>query len=152
MSEPRLQQSMPQIVSGLQTKSAKIRALHKAGYARSDIARFLGIRYQHVRNVLIQSQQRDTQASRSEEAGAKEWLQVAPDGRIVIPADYRRLLGVEHGGWILAVRDGDSLRLVSHARAIADLQERAAPYAAGGSMTDALIEERRREARKESLE
>lgn len=37
----------------LSTKSDKIRALDKAGYARADIARYLGIRYQHVRKVLV---------------------------------------------------------------------------------------------------
>jgi hypothetical protein len=38
----------------LRTKSDKIRALDKAGYKRARIADFLGIRYQHVRNVLVQ--------------------------------------------------------------------------------------------------
>ena len=32
--------------------SDKIRALAAAGYSRADIARMLGKRYQHVRNVL----------------------------------------------------------------------------------------------------
>jgi hypothetical protein len=41
------------LVKDLTTKSAKIRRLAEAGYARADIARFLGIRYQHVRKVLI---------------------------------------------------------------------------------------------------
>ena len=34
------------------TVADKIRALAGAGVARADIARFLGKRYQHVRNVL----------------------------------------------------------------------------------------------------
>src|SRR5215472_7553982 len=34
------------------TVANKIRALSTAGVARADIARFLGKRYQHVRNVL----------------------------------------------------------------------------------------------------
>jgi hypothetical protein len=36
------------------SKSAKIRALTKAGFSRSQVALMLGIRYQHVRNVLLQ--------------------------------------------------------------------------------------------------
>lgn len=44
---------MNKLVQGLETKSAKIRALNAAGYSRSEIAKFLGVRYQHVRNVLI---------------------------------------------------------------------------------------------------
>ena len=35
------------------TKSAKIRVLYSKGYSKADIARYLGIRYQHVRNVLL---------------------------------------------------------------------------------------------------
>ena len=35
------------------SKSAKIRALAGMGFERGPIAKVLGIRYQHVRNVLI---------------------------------------------------------------------------------------------------
>lgn len=48
------QNSLPTNIAALPTKSAKIRALNKAGRTRSEIAKILGIRYQHVRNVLIQ--------------------------------------------------------------------------------------------------
>ncbi len=44
-----------EIVNLLTTKSDKIRGLAQAGYDRSEIRKFLGIRYQHVRNVLLQS-------------------------------------------------------------------------------------------------
>jgi len=42
-----------EVVQGLQTTSAKIRALAGAGFDRAEIAAFLGIRYQHVRKVLL---------------------------------------------------------------------------------------------------
>jgi hypothetical protein len=41
------------VTAGLDTKSDKIRALAKVGYARAEIAVLLGIRYQHVRKVLL---------------------------------------------------------------------------------------------------
>lgn len=45
---------LPQeIVEGLATTADKIRALSRAGFSRSEIATFLDIRYQHVRNTLI---------------------------------------------------------------------------------------------------
>lgn len=44
---------MDTLTKGMRTKSAKIRALSDQGVSRSDIARYLGIRYQHVRNVLV---------------------------------------------------------------------------------------------------
>lgn len=37
----------------LSTKAEKIRTLGRAGYPRADIARLLGVRYQHVRRVLL---------------------------------------------------------------------------------------------------
>jgi hypothetical protein len=40
-------------VRALPTKSAAIRSLSAHGMSRAEIARFMGIRYQHVRNVLI---------------------------------------------------------------------------------------------------
>lgn len=44
---------MPEVVAGLETVSDKIRTLLREGYMRADIARFLGIRYQHVRKVAV---------------------------------------------------------------------------------------------------
>jgi len=35
------------------TKSGEIRRLASGGMARAEIARTLGVRYQHVRNVLV---------------------------------------------------------------------------------------------------
>lgn len=43
-----------QMLAEHKTKSATIRALAANGMARAEIARFLDIRYQHVRNVLTQ--------------------------------------------------------------------------------------------------
>lgn len=39
---------------GWQNKSQIIRGLDSEGFSRSAIAKFLDIRYQHVRNVLVQ--------------------------------------------------------------------------------------------------
>lgn len=41
------------VIRGLGTKSARIRALAEANYDRTEIAKFLKIRYQHVRKVLL---------------------------------------------------------------------------------------------------
>jgi hypothetical protein len=42
-------------IRGLETTADKIRALASSGYDRTEISRFLCIRYQHVRNVLLRS-------------------------------------------------------------------------------------------------
>lgn len=45
--------NLEQLMSELKTKSATIRFLSSKGWANGKIAKFMGIRYQHVRNVLI---------------------------------------------------------------------------------------------------
>jgi hypothetical protein len=45
--------SLEEVTWGLETKSDMIRALARAGYMRTEIATLLGIRYQHVRKVLV---------------------------------------------------------------------------------------------------
>jgi hypothetical protein len=47
--------SVAEVLKELHTTSDKIRALATAGYDRVEIADILGIRYQHVRNVLVRS-------------------------------------------------------------------------------------------------
>jgi len=46
-------------LSGFKTTSAKIRHLTAQGKSRSDIAKVLGVRYQHVRNVQLQVLKKD---------------------------------------------------------------------------------------------
>ncbi len=41
------------ILKPMETKSAKIRYLTSEGWSRTEIAKKLGIRYQHVRNVQM---------------------------------------------------------------------------------------------------
>lgn len=45
--------SFAEVTIGLSTKSDVIRALARAGYMRTEIASLMGIRYQHVRKVLV---------------------------------------------------------------------------------------------------
>lgn len=53
---------------GLKTKSAMIRYLHGEGYAPSGIAKFMGVIYQHVRNVLNQQLKRPTESTVQEDS------------------------------------------------------------------------------------
>lgn len=46
---------MSSVIDGLDTTADKIRALLREGYLRADIARFLDVRYQHVRGVAVAS-------------------------------------------------------------------------------------------------
>jgi DNA-binding transcriptional regulator YiaG len=50
---PKLSKSVLEQYETLVTKSSRIRFLSSTGMSTSDIARYMNIRYQHVRNVLI---------------------------------------------------------------------------------------------------
>ena len=134
---------MDEVVAGLSTKSDRIRALDRAGYSRSEIAKYLGIRYQHVWNVLARS----TAGTVSEPVTVK----LGPGGRVVIPAAYRKAMGVKAEDEVVMRLDDGELRIVSREGAWRRAQERVAKYAKHGeSWVDELIAERKREAEQES--
>lgn len=153
---------MEDIVRGLTTKSDKIRALDAAGFERADIARFLDIRYQHVRNVLVaphpaskpQSQTRGTPTPSekpSAPASIRGRIQIGAGGRIVIPAEMRAAMRISEGDTLLGRIDDGELRLFSQDTAVRKAQEIVRQYVPEGvSLVDELIAERREEARKEA--
>ena len=148
---------MSRIVKDLSSKSAKIRALDAAGCKRADIARFLGIRYQFVRNVLVNGPPKSElpRPTESNDPGNVESqkLRIAEDGRLVIPAEMRRAMLVDDTGTITArVVDGE-LRVLTPDAALARLQEMVCDAVPEGvSLADELIAERRAEARREAGE
>src|SRR5437879_13877234 len=94
------QRQMASLTDGLPSKSEKMRVVARAGYERAEIARFLGSRYQFVRNVLVHEATQE--AKRAEAASVKpaavadnlssttsSKVRLGPDGRIVIPAEFR---------------------------------------------------------------
>ena len=75
---------------------------------------------------------------------------VAEGGRIVIPAAYRKALGIKTGDEVLLKLDGDSLRIYSRAQAVRLAQKIVRKYVPEGvSLVDELLQERRQEAANE---
>ncbi|MCY3920741.1 MAG: AbrB/MazE/SpoVT family DNA-binding domain-containing protein [Chloroflexota bacterium] len=71
-------------------------------------------------------------------------------GRVVIPADYRRALGLRPGDSLTIKLDDGALRLVTLAQAIREAQEFVAKYVdKDRSLVAELIAERRAEAARE---
>ncbi len=156
-----MHENMTAIAEGLPTKSAKIRALGAAGFERADIARFLGIRYQHVRNVLIQGPPKNERPvvaagsdGRETVSGANDRVKVkiGPAGRIVIPAAFREAMDVEEGDTLVATVDEDGIvRLTSTSAAVRMAQRIVcAAVPPDVSLSASLIEDRRREAAREA--
>jgi AbrB family looped-hinge helix DNA binding protein len=79
-----------------------------------------------------------------------ETAQISENGRIVIPAVYRKAMGLK-GGEVVTIRlDEEGLHIQSRAQAIKRAQAIVRKYVPEGvSLVDELIAERRREAKRE---
>lgn len=153
-----------ELTKGLTTKSEKIRVLGRKGVPTADIARFLEIRYQHARNVLVDAGlQHGGMAEEMPELETKMmpshlvpernsvWVDVGSDGSVMIPADLLKRAGLEPCGRVYIGLKGEGLELLSSGAAIRSAQAMAAKYKKPGvSVVDELIAERREEARRES--
>jgi hypothetical protein len=84
-----------EITSGLTTIADKIRALAHADYDRTEISKILGIRYQHVRNVMLRSGlagglRREVEAEReSVEVDAAPALHDGTSWKVLIDAGFQ---------------------------------------------------------------
>jgi AbrB family looped-hinge helix DNA binding protein len=71
---------------------------------------------------------------------------VGPGGRIVIPARYRKTIGVEVGDEIVLILDGEGVRVMTPRQAVKRAQGLVRKYVPEGTnLADELIEERRKE-------
>ena len=76
-------------------------------------------------------------------------LNVASNGRVVIPAAIREKLGIPSGGKVVARFEDGVLFIESREAALRKMRAMVAKYAGGGSVVDELIAERRAEAERE---
>jgi AbrB family looped-hinge helix DNA binding protein len=75
---------------------------------------------------------------------------VASGGRIVIPAVYRKALGIKTGDEVVVQLEEGGLRVISRAEALRRLQNKVARAVPKDvSLASELIRERRKEARHE---
>lgn len=75
---------------------------------------------------------------------------VATGGRIVIPASYRKALGIKTGDEVVVQLEEGALRVFSRTEALRRLQDKVARAVPGkASLAGELIRERRKEARRE---
>ena len=81
-------------------------------------------------------------------------VRIGPGGRVVIPAEFRKALGVEIGDGVVIELKGDELRLRSRQAAIKRVQAMVRKYIPdeSRSLADELIAERREEAAREERE
>jgi hypothetical protein len=154
----------------------KIRALAGAGYPRAEIARFLGKRYQHVRNVLegdaqsgsgyvlgkadlsgvrddgraFERKAEDNAAYIERRSPTAFWIEVKPDGTLPLPVEIVEVLDARPGERVFAKIADGRLTLKSGDAAMRDAQEIVAKHVRSGRLvSDSLIADRRAEAERE---
>ena len=79
-------------------------------------------------------------------------VHVGPQGRIVIPAQFRKALDMHPGQVLIAKVDDGRLVLEKREQILARLQDSFTQLSRGVSLVDELIAERREEARREAGE
>jgi hypothetical protein len=167
---------MQAIVQPHATISDKIRALAAAGAPRAEIARFLGKRYQHVRNVLEGDAQagggyvlgkadlsgvreggrrfeRDEDAAYIDRRSATAfWLRVTEDGAVLLPDEMAQTLNAAPGQRVFAeIKDG-RVMLMSAEAAADEVDAMMAKYIKPGRLaSESLIADRIAEAEREGL-
>lgn len=148
-----------QIVAAEATVADKIRALDRAGHSRAEIARLLGKRYQHVRNVLEADRvARDAappppvpsagMADRGADFAGAIRLVVDADGALRLPPEARGVLGMRPGQVLIAEVGRDRVTILNAGAAMARLDAMMAPLRGAGLplASEELIADRRIEA------
>lgn len=81
---------------------------------------------------------------------AKIRLKMTPNGRVVIPLEFRKALGVTAGGELILSWENDGLRIATIKQNLERAQRHAKQYAKPGvSVVDEFIGERREAAKRE---
>jgi len=151
---------MSELTEGLPSKSEKIRRLHAAGCSRSEIADFLDVRYQFVRNVLVDAERREGKRSPkvslvplmpSRSHAAR--IQVGTGGGIFLPPQIQQTLSIKEGDTLIATLDDGELRLLTVPAAVRKAQAIVKKFVPHGvKLVDELLEDRRREAERDNNE
>jgi AbrB family looped-hinge helix DNA binding protein len=78
------------------------------------------------------------------------FARVNENGRVVIPASYRKALGIKAGDKVILRMEDDELKITTMKRRLERAQRRIRQYVKPGvSLADELIAERREAARRE---
>lgn len=164
---------MAEIVSPFTTVSDKIRALARHDVPRAEIARFLGKRYQHVRNVLegdksaapaegfytaprVETPGLSDQTSPFEPARPAERIgrvyrfMVDASGTIKLPEEVMAKLQIQPLSIAVALFENDTFAFLSREEALRRARALVPQWRPGDPLwSDELIAERRREAAEE---
>lgn len=143
----------------LATKSDKIRALGRRGVTTADIARYLDIRYQHARNVLVKSGLHRSRSEKQPQSGEQPelrpsrhaWVGIDALGGLKVPQDLLKAAGLEANDQVHVRLSEDGIEILSRSAALKRAHQIVGSHVPPGvSLAEELIAERRRAAQQES--
>ena len=155
-----LTQEAAAVVGAKLPQSEKIRRLKRLGMRQADIARALAITDQFVSNVIGRMRRaeasgtlrtRPTETHMVATTVARQVrTQVGEGGRVVIPAAFRSVLGIDVGDYVFLRLEDSEVCLFTPREAIRRAQELVSQFVPDDvSLADELIAERRVEAARE---
>jgi hypothetical protein len=117
-------EEMLALTESVSTKADKMRILERHEVSRADIARFLNVRYQQVRNTLegdkrtgyrpdLDSYQGAAASHSRHEDWIFELLESSSDGSIILPSDLIDAIPSSSGDPVYAVRTEDGIFITS---------------------------------------
>ena len=148
-------EEMERLTAGTNIKSEKIRILFRAGLQRADIARFMGISYQHVQNVLkgsgLLGERGGTETKPSDGEPADDGrpdvmqvytLTVGAGGKITLPPEYLAKQGISSGNILICREEAGGLLIMSRDAALEALREAARQRMPGeAALLEALLDQ-----------
>ena len=114
---------MDRLTEGLDAKAAKVRALFSAGVSTGDIGRYIGIRYQHVYNVLLRAGMIEKASSADDPGTATADAQiivarVGEGGGVELPDDIMKRYGLAVGETVYCQALPEGLMILSQEAAL----------------------------------
>lgn len=73
-------------------------------------------------------------------------IRVGPGGRLVIPSQFRKELGIQEGDSLIATLENGELRVLTLAQAVRRAQQTVRSFSNDESLVEALIRKRENEA------
>ena len=140
------EKEMDRITADCDSKAAKVRALNAAGVPTADIGRYLGIRYQHVYNVLLRAGVIEKGGSAGSAPAAFDAdaeivvLKTDAKGAVVLPGELRERIGLVPGEPVYGRVGADGVTLVGREAALAHVARVAREKMPGeAALIEALI-------------
>ena len=140
-------EDMERLTAGETVIAEKIRILHGAGASRSEIADFLGKRYQHVHNVLkrcgLLEKPGEAEGSDRVDSSTIHTVTLQANGTIALPPEWLEAQQLGEGALLILREQDGGLSIISRTAAVQALRDEARQLMPGQApLLEALLADR----------